>query len=291
MDRPYETRIMMFALLQRILNPFVVIYRKTYVVYLQKYLHGADISTKRFLLKNFDLNKADILLDMGGGTGFWAKIMAPHVEKVVIIDILEKKGGYEESFKIARDKIKDENIDYIIGDIEHLPVKSSSVDKILCHQVLEHLRDAGKIFTETDFVLKNGGIFIVSTPNSDYLNSYTFPISSFLSAVLPSKVKSRLPDLLCGIFVREGYEGWKKAVGHVKDGYSLNELRDLGVQTDMEIDRYVYQHKKIGIVFWELWMSIPLLYDLIRPISDIWYILEEKIDSEGNNFIIKYKKL
>jgi len=52
----------------------------------------------------------------------------------------------------------------VLGDICHLPVKSNSVDLVVCTEVLEHVFNTDKALVELNRVLKGGGRLVLSTP-------------------------------------------------------------------------------------------------------------------------------
>lgn len=52
----------------------------------------------------------------------------------------------------------------ICGDLEHIPLRSASVDCILCMVVLEHTRDPRRVLLEFARVLKNGGTLVMVVP-------------------------------------------------------------------------------------------------------------------------------
>lgn len=56
-------------------------------------------------------------------------------------------------------------ISYKIGTGEALPYSDKSVDIVFCCDVLEHVRDLGKVISEISRVLKPGGIFCFDTIN------------------------------------------------------------------------------------------------------------------------------
>jgi 2-polyprenyl-6-hydroxyphenyl methylase/3-demethylubiquinone-9 3-methyltransferase len=57
------------------------------------------------------------------------------------------------------------SIDYRVGTGEHLPVAESSLDIVLCVDVLEHVRDLDAVIDEIRRVLKPGGLFLFDTIN------------------------------------------------------------------------------------------------------------------------------
>jgi ubiquinone/menaquinone biosynthesis C-methylase UbiE len=57
------------------------------------------------------------------------------------------------------------NTDFIIADAQHLPVKASCVDKIICAEIIEHVKEPDHLITEIARVLKDGGEVVITTPN------------------------------------------------------------------------------------------------------------------------------
>jgi SAM-dependent methyltransferase len=52
----------------------------------------------------------------------------------------------------------------IRGDLEHIPLRSDSIDSILCMVVLEHTRDPKRVLLEFARVLKTGGSLVTVVP-------------------------------------------------------------------------------------------------------------------------------
>src|SRR5438132_9052355 len=54
----------------------------------------------------------------------------------------------------------------IVADLTALPLGDASFDAVLCTQVLEHVRDPGRVLTEFARVLKPGGSLYLTIPQS-----------------------------------------------------------------------------------------------------------------------------
>jgi len=65
---------------------------------------------------------------------------------------------------IAAKEIDKYGYDYIAADLEDLPLKSNSVDVVMIFDVIEHLSDANKGFSEVARILKPGGQFLLHIP-------------------------------------------------------------------------------------------------------------------------------
>ncbi len=110
---------------------------------------------KRFLdAGNFQ--KTDKVLDAGCGTGIITKLVAPHVQSIVGLDISE------DMLRFAQEKTL-QNESYVVGDMLKLPFPGGSFDKVTARMVLHHLMDRVQDgVNECHRVLKAGGEIIVS---------------------------------------------------------------------------------------------------------------------------------
>jgi len=88
----------------------------------------------------------------------------------ILVDIGAGIAPYKPYFKNVEKYLRLDRFDYggekpdIIGDGSCLPLKSNSVDSVLCSQVLEHVPKPQEIVNETFRVLKKGGLAIFTIP-------------------------------------------------------------------------------------------------------------------------------
>ncbi|MCL4492465.1 MAG: class I SAM-dependent methyltransferase, partial [Nitrospirae bacterium] len=80
----------------------------------------------------------------------------------------------------------------LCANMNHIPLKSNSVNIIVCNMVFEHLREPGTIFAEFDRVLKEGGSLIFMTP-------CIYNIVPFINRLIPNRFHKKLGKLLTGI--------------------------------------------------------------------------------------------
>ena len=102
------------------------------------------------------------VLDLGAGGGFDCFLAAKKAgERGHIIgvdmtpDMIEKARGNAE-------KGEYKNVEFRLGEIEHLPVEDSSIDMVISNCVINLSVDKQQVFNEIGRVLKPGGTFMVS---------------------------------------------------------------------------------------------------------------------------------
>lgn len=104
----------------------------------------------------------------------FAQLSANEVsENCIIIDAGAGEAPYKNYFSKAKyfatdSAMAEPNLDYsklnFISDISILPIKTSSVDAILCTQVLEHVKYPFRVVKELFRVLKPGGKLFLTAP-------------------------------------------------------------------------------------------------------------------------------
>ncbi|RHZ62442.1 class I SAM-dependent methyltransferase [Aspergillus thermomutatus] len=72
------------------------------------------------------------------------------------------------------------NIDFVAGDANALPFADGTFDLVLCHQVLQHVRDPVHILREMRRVAKVGGL--VAARESDYAGFVWYPETAGMEA-------------------------------------------------------------------------------------------------------------
>lgn len=108
------------------------------------------------------IRKGDNVLDLGSGAGndcFVARALAGENGKVTGLDFTPEmlKKAKENNSKLGY-----ENVEFVEGDIEEIPLSSDSFDVVISNCVLNLVPDKSKAFSEIYRVLKPGGHFCVS---------------------------------------------------------------------------------------------------------------------------------
>ena len=101
-------------------------------------------------------------LDVGCGAGYGAAELARHAAFVAAID------PAVEALRYASGRYKSPNLFFARAYAEAIPLKSRSMGLITAFEVIEHLSDWRPLIAEARRVLREDGVFLVSTPNTLY---------------------------------------------------------------------------------------------------------------------------
>lgn len=95
-----------------------------------------------------------VIADLGAGEGAISQLMAQRAKKVIAIDNSEKM--VEFGAELAR-KHGIGNMEYRLGDLEDVPIRSGTVDLAFLSQALHHARHPERAMVEARRILKPGG--------------------------------------------------------------------------------------------------------------------------------------
>ncbi|MGH6898741.1 MAG: arsenite methyltransferase [Geminicoccaceae bacterium] len=108
------------------------------------------------------LREGDVVLDLGSGAGIDAFVARRSVGtrgRVIGVDMTEAMIARA---RAGAAKLGYGNVEFRLGEIEHLPVEDAAVDVVISNCVLNLVPDKAKAFAETFRVLKPGGHLCVS---------------------------------------------------------------------------------------------------------------------------------
>jgi len=123
-----------------------------YVEYLRHFM--AYKYAKKFV-------KGKSVLEIGCGMGYGANYLSKFVSNIIAIDISKKCVMH------CHTKHKIEKLNFLQASGLSVPLKDGSIDVALSFQVIEHIepKKVKDYLSEVKRVLRDGGVFIVSTPN------------------------------------------------------------------------------------------------------------------------------
>lgn len=223
-------------------------YDKEYSHYHEYRLENWHKSYLKLIFEQLMLSSSDTFLDIGvGGSGYTVIETAKSGLYAIGMDI--SKSGIQMAHKTAKTVMKknSKNVNFLVADAMYHPLRSSSIDKIACIAVLEHIPADDEAIKEIARVLKTNGKCLLSVPNS-------YKKSLFITS---------LP-----YFIQD------KRVGHLRH-YTLEDLDLKFKSNSLKLLKGFYR------VFIPKIIQI-LLYDVLNiRIESLWWKLE-KFDEKFN---------
>jgi SAM-dependent methyltransferase/DNA-binding transcriptional ArsR family regulator len=94
--------------------------------------------------------------DLGCGTGQISALLAPHVKLVVAVD------ASESMLRTAGSRLaRFDNVDFRLGDLQQLPLETSSLDVAVLSLVLHHSAEPARALREVGRTLRPGGKLLI----------------------------------------------------------------------------------------------------------------------------------
>jgi len=150
------------------------------------------------------LQPGQTVLDLGAGGGIDCFLAAKQVGESGRVIGVDMTASMLEKARSNKAKLGADNVDFRLGEIEHLPVSDASVDVIISNCVINLSVDKPQVFREAYRVLRPGGKLAVSDMVTD--------------GPLPDKVKDSLSawtGCIAGAWDVNDYVGAIEAAGFV----------------------------------------------------------------------------
>jgi SAM-dependent methyltransferase len=163
------------------------------------------------------MKPGEVVLDLGSGAGFDCFLAAQQVGstgRVIGVDMTH------EMLLRAREnaaKIGAANVEFRLGELEHLPVADNTADVAISNCVINLVPDKAQVFRETFRVLKPGGRLAIS----DVVNTAPLPTDLQADTAL-------MCGCVCGAAPVERMDAWLRDAGFTDVSITVKpESRDL----------------------------------------------------------------
>jgi len=120
------------------------------------------------------------LLDLGAGAGI--------LEEMNFRKIAARVCGVDPDPRILGNPYLDEAK---LGSAESIPYPNGTFDAVVANNVLEHLPDPQRVFTEVHRVLRPGGLFMAKTPNRRHYVSFASRLTPHRFHLFYNRVRGR----------------------------------------------------------------------------------------------------
>ncbi len=127
---------------------------------------GLRLRARRVL--NILPKRFEKMLDAGCGTGVYSFSLRNRGKEIIGVDIDKQKINY------VKDVNRFNNLKFEAGDLRKLKFKKEEFDLIICSDVIEHITEDKKAFSELGRVLKRGGLLKVTVPYDSKSNALDY---------------------------------------------------------------------------------------------------------------------
>ena len=113
-----------------------------------------------------------------------------------------------------------------VGELGEIGLPAAAYDAVVMNHVLEHLHDPGAVLAECRRILKPGGLFVATTPNTDSYGHRKFG-PSWIGLDPPRHLHLFPPTAALQIAKRAGFEQCAVSTSSARAGYFLAASREV----------------------------------------------------------------
>lgn len=153
------------------------------------------------------------VLDIASGEGYGSARLARVARTVVGVDIAP------DAVEHARAAYKLNNLEYVVGKCEAIPLRNHSFDVVVSFETIEHFEDHRAMMLEIKRVLRPDGLLIISSPDKlEYSDTPGYSNPFHLKELYGHEFK----EILAGSFGKIAIYGQRVLSGSVIEGESAN---------------------------------------------------------------------
>ena len=184
---------------------------KLYLI-LNEFNIGSFIRSRNVMANLETTGSGEKIFDAGCGVGLYSLRMAQKGTYVVGGDI----SPLFKYSKLLGDAKLLKSLDFILMDLNYIPIKSETFDEIICVDVLEHIENDERVIAEFSRILKKDGELLIHVPN--------------LKRLAKLKPNERAASIQLE----------RECFGHVRSGYTLEQLQSLLQKSNIKVDNFTY---------------------------------------------------
>ena len=189
------------------------------------------------------LQPGDIVLDLGSGAGVDVFIAAEKVGKTGKVFGVDMTPEMVNKARLNKEKGDYPQVEFRLGEIEHLPVEDESVDVIISNCVINLSPQKKQVFRDAMRVLKPGGRLAVSDMvkvnefPSELIDNSEYYTACVTGAISVNELREILEQIgfenikITPVGISDGsVDGWSDAIGIEKDELKLSDyVRSAGI--------------------------------------------------------------
>ncbi len=183
------------------------------------------------------LKEGDTVLDLGSGAGIDCFIASKQVGTSGNIIGVDMTPSMIEAARKNAEKAGIENVEFRLGEIEHLPVADGTVDVIISNCVINLSPEKEKVFKDSHRVLKPGGRLMIS--DIVLLRDLPETVRSSVDAYIGCVAGAVLKDEYLGMMENAGFKDVEvidEQVFPVELVFNDPTIEDIIASTDLSLD-------------------------------------------------------
>lgn len=239
---------------------------------------GRQVFRQRLLLSTFmDLVPAGRILDAGCGDGSLTVTLLANEYRVVAVDVSEP--ALERLLNKAKDGGRESRLEARVAGLDRIDEPDSSIDGIVCGEVLEHLEDDEAAVSEFFRLLKPGGFCVVTVPAdpgkwsfvdewAGHFRRYTLDglAGMFEKAGFQTKEIHHWGWPALTLYDRIVYRAWAKK-GSRMSGPECEELAGTKIAQSPLVSKLMASVFSIDRLFFRLPLGIGLIGSFQKPVK------------------------
>lgn len=202
----------------------------------------------QLMSERWELDKVNIVLDVGCGVGHWGFTLAPFLPSGTRLYGIDPETEWvDKANASAREQHLQGRFQYKLGTAESIPFEDNFFDMVTCQTVLIHVPDISNALKEMIRVLKPGGLLAVAEPNN------IAPMLVFDSKSINEPIDSVLELIRFQMICERGKQslglGYISAGDILPEAFSKSNLEMINVylsdKTSLLIPPYSSKHQQI----------------------------------------------